>query len=148
MLLVAAWKRLLAAGTAVALIWAAVLWVSPTAPSIAPAQPPVRVTAQVMSVPSSETGELRTVVESGSPAPGGGYFDRFTAPSQPVVTPVNAQGQIAFYATILHAPAREGIFLAEAGRITKVAAFGDDLPGGGALADFGAHPLPALNAAG
>jgi hypothetical protein len=30
----------------------------------------------------------------------------------------------------------------------KVAAFGDNLPGGGTLAGFGAHPLPALNSAG
>ena len=34
------------------------------------------------------------------------------------------------------------------GAITKVAAFGDALPGGGTLAEFAAHPLPALNAAG
>ena len=37
---------------------------------------------------------------------------------------------------------------AEAGRITKVAAFGDALPGGGTIAGFAADPLPALNAAG
>jgi hypothetical protein len=148
MLLAAAWKRLLAAGTAVVLIWGAVFWVAPTAPSIAPAQAPVRVAGQVTSVPPSETGELRAVVEAGSPAPGGGSFDRFDVSSQPIVAPVNPRGQIAFYATVLRAPAREGIFLAEAGRVAKVAAFGDGLPGGGALADFGAHPLPALNAAG
>src|SRR5205085_2204052 len=50
--------------------------------------------------------------------------------------------------TVLRAPAREGIFLAEAGQVRKVAAFGDAVPGGGTLAEFGAHPLPALNAAG
>jgi hypothetical protein len=49
---------------------------------------------------------------------------------------------------VLHAPAREGIFLADGGHLTKVAAFGDNLPGGGTLAGFGAHPLPALNSAG
>jgi hypothetical protein len=43
---------------------------------------------------------------------------------------------------------REGIFLAEGGHVTKVATFGDNLPAGGTLAGFGAHPLPALNRAG
>jgi hypothetical protein len=81
-------------------------------------------------------------------APGGGRFDRFDVSSQPVVAPVNARGQVAFYASVLRAPAREGIFLAEAGHVSKVAAFGDSLPGGGTLAEFGAHPLPSLNTAG
>ena len=93
-------------------------------------------------------GALRAVVRSGRPAPGGGRFDRFDVASQPIVAPVNARGQVAFYATVLRAPAREGIFLAEAGRLSKVAALGDPTPGGGTLAEFAAHPLPALNAAG
>ena len=91
---------------------------------------------------------MRAVVRSGLAAPGGGSFDRFDVASQPVVAPVNARGQVAFYATVLRAPGREGIFLAEAGRVTKVAAFGDALPGGGTIAGFAADPLPALNAAG
>lgn len=148
MLLAAAWKRLLAAGIGVAIIWVAVFWVAPSTPSIGPAQPSVTTAAQAIPAPSSDTGLVRAVVTSGSPAPGGGYFDRFDAPSQPVVAPVNARGQVAFYATVLHAPAREGIFLAEAGHVTKIAAFGDSLSGGGVLAEFGAHPLPVLNAAG
>ena len=96
----------------------------------------------------AETGALRAVVRSGLPAPGGGRFDRFDVTSQPIVAPVNARGQVAFYATVLRAPAREGIFLAEAGHVTKVAAFGDSVPGGGTLAEFGAHPLPSLNIVG
>src|SRR6202035_2878918 len=36
----------------------------------------------------------------------------------------------------------------DSGRITKVAAFGDAVPGGGTLAEFAAHPVPALNASG
>ena len=148
MLLVAAWRRLLVAGVAVAGLWAAVLWVAPSTPSTAPAQPSVRVAAQPTAVPVSETGALRAVVRSGLAAPGGGRFDRFDVTSQPIVAPVNARGQVAFYATVLHAPAREGIFLADGGHVTKVAAFGDSLPGGGTLAEFGAHPLPALNSAG
>jgi hypothetical protein len=148
MLLLAAWRRLLVAGAAVAGLWAAVLWVAPSTPSTAPAQPSLRVAAQPTAAPVSETAALRAVVQSGLAAPGGGRFDRFDVTSQPIAAPVNARGQVAFYATVLRAPAREGIFLAEAGRVTKVAAFGDSLPGGGTLAEFGAHPLPSLNAAG
>src|SRR5271168_3004348 len=148
MLLVAAWRRLLVAGVAVAGLWAAVLWVAPSTPSTAPAQPSVLVAAQPTVVPVTEQDALRAVVRSGVAAPGGGRFDRFDVASQPIVAPVNARGQVAFYATVLHAPAREGIFLAERGHVAKVAAFGDDLPGGGTLAGFGAHPLPAMNSAG
>jgi hypothetical protein len=148
MLLVAAWRRLLVPGVALAGLWTAVLWVAPSTPSTAPAQPSLRVAAQPTAVPVSETGALRAVVRSGLAAPGGGRFDRFDVTSQPIVAPVNARGQVAFYATVLRAPAREGIFLAEAGHVTKVATFGDNVPGGGTLAEFGAHPLPSLNMAG
>jgi hypothetical protein len=132
----------------VAALWVAVLWVAPSTPSTGPTQPSVRVAAQPTSVSVLETGLLRAVVRSGLAAPGGGRFDRFDVTAQPIVAPVNARGQVAFYATVLHAPAREGIFLANAGHVTKVAAFGDAVSGGGTLADFGEHPLPALNAAG
>jgi hypothetical protein len=148
MLLAAAWRRLLVAGVALAGLWAAVLWVAPSTPSTAPARPSLRVPAQPAAVPVTEAGALRAIVRSGLAAPGGGRFDRFDVTSQPIVAPVNARGQVAFYATVLHAPAREGIFLAEGGHVTKVAAFGDNLPGSGTLAGFGAHPLPALNSAG
>src|SRR5712691_5956563 len=148
MLLVSAWRRLLVAGVAVAALWGAVLWVAPSTPSTGPGQPALRVAARSAVVHVTETGSLRAVVRSGLAAPGGGRFDRFDVASQPIVAPVNARGQVAFYATVLRAPAREGIFLAEAGHVTKVAAFGDNLPGGGTLAEFGAHPLPSLNAAG
>src|SRR5215469_15749342 len=130
MLLVAAWRRLLVAGVA-----EAVLWVAPSTPSTTPAEPSARVAALPTAEPLSERGPLRAVVRSGLAAPGGGRFDRFDVTSQPIVAPVNARGQVAFYATVLHAQAREGIFLADAGRITKVAAFGDVVPGGGALAE-------------
>jgi hypothetical protein len=148
MLLVAAWRRLLVAGVAVAGIWAAVLWVAPSTPSTAPAQPSVRVAARPTAIPVAETGALRAVVQSDLAAPGGGRFDRFDVASQPVAAPVNARGQVAFYATVLHAAAREGIFLADGGHVSKLAAFGDSLPGGGTLAEFGPPPLPSLNQAG
>jgi hypothetical protein len=148
MLLVSAWWRLLVAGLAVAALWVAVLWVTPSTPSISPAQPSVRVSAQPTVAAVPEVGELRAVVWSGLPAPGGGRFDRFDVTAQPIVAPVNRRGQVAFYATVLRSSAREGIFVAGAGHVTKMAAFGDSVPGGGTLAEFGAHPLPSLNAAG
>ena len=148
MLLVGAWRRLLVAGVVLAGLWAAVLWVALSTPSTAPAQPPVRVTAPTAAPVNEEEGALRAVVRSGVAAPGGGRFDRFNIASQPVVAPVNARGQVAFYATVLHAAGREGIFLVQGGHVTKVATFGDDLPGGGTLAEFAAQPLPSLNSAG
>ena len=148
MLLAAAWKRLLVASVAVAGLWAAVLWVAPSTPSTGAARPSVRVAGPPSVLVDSASGPLRAVVQSGLAAPGGGRFDRFDVTAQPIVAPVNARGQVAFYATVLHAPAREGIFLNGSGWVTKVAAFGDAVPGGGTLAEFAAHPLPALNAAG
>src|SRR6266436_6898397 len=148
MLLVSAWRRLLVAGVAVAALWGAVLWVAPSTPSTGPGQPALRVAAQPAAVQVTETGPLRAVVRSGVAAPGGGRFDRFDVNAQPIVAPVNARGQVAFYATVLRSPAREGIFLAEAGQVRKVAAFGDELKGGGTLAELGAHPLPSLNIVG
>ena len=72
MLLVSVWWRLLAAGIAVAGLWAAVLWVAPSTPSISSAEPPVRVAAPPVVVPVLASGGLRAVVQSGFPAPGGG----------------------------------------------------------------------------
>jgi hypothetical protein len=148
MLLVSAWRRLLVASVAVAALWGGVLWVLPSTPSTAPDQPALLVAAPPASVPVAETAVLRAVVRSGVAAPGGGRFDRFDVASQPIVAPVNARGQVAFYATVLRAPAKEGIFLADAGHVTKLAGFGDSVPGGGTLAEFGPHPLPSLNIAG
>ncbi len=74
MLLAAAWQRLLLACVAVAVLWAAVLWVAPSTPSTQVAKPAVRVAATaVTAVP--DTGDdttLRAVVRSGLAAPGGG----------------------------------------------------------------------------
>jgi hypothetical protein len=147
MLLTAAWRRVLIACLPLAALWAAVWWVAPSTPSTVPAQPSVRVMASTATA-WQDTAPLRAVIRSGLAAPGGGSFDRFDVPGQPVVAPVNARGQVAFYATILRAPGREGIFIVAAGRVTKVAAYGDAVPGGGTLAGFAADPLPALNADG
>jgi hypothetical protein len=148
MLLAAAWQRLLVVAVVLAALWAAVLWVAPSAPSIAPAQPSVPVAPASVPVPATVHGALRVIARSELPAPGGGRFDRFDVPGQPAFAPVNAKGQVAFFASVLRAQGREGIFRVDAGRVTKVAAFGDAVPSGGTLSGFAADPLPAMNAAG
>lgn len=152
MLLATAWWRLVIAGAVVAAIWGAVFWVAPSTPSLGPARQSATVSGPDGVAVTAGGGALREIVRSGLAAPGGGRFDRFDVSGQPIAAPVNARGQVAFYATVLRAAGREGIFLAhprdDGARITKVAAFGDAVPGGGTLAEFAPHPLPALNAAG
>ena len=138
LLLQSAAGRLRWAVIPVLLIWAVVLWASLTHPVPLPPYVP----------PPPAPPALQVVVASGQLAPYGGTFDRFDVSSQPIVAPVNGAGQVAFYASVLRNAAREGIFLASGGRITKVAAIGDRVPGGGLLSEFAGHPLPALNDAG
>src|SRR5438552_15260777 len=105
MLLVAAWCRLLVAGLAVAALWVAVLWVPPSTPTVSPAQPSVRVSAQPAAVPVPELGALRAAVWSGLPAPGRRRFDRFVVTGQQSGAPVNRLGQVAFSAPVLRSSA-------------------------------------------
>ena len=81
-------------------------------------------------------------------APGGGTFDRFHVEGQPAIAPVNDRGQVAFFATLAHARASEGMFLGDGSRIRVIALSGAPAPGGGKLASFSEHPVPALNRAG
>src|SRR6266581_4779718 len=134
-LLASARARLAIAAAAILLLWIAVLW--------AVLSEPTRKAALQSAAP--EVHALRLVVASGQAAPGGGSFNRFDVSSQPIVAPVNSRGQVAFYASVARAKATEGIFLATATRITKAAAVGDAVPGGGVLSEFARHPLPALN---
>jgi hypothetical protein len=134
-LLASARARLAIAAAAILLLWIAVLW--------AVLSEPTRKTALQNAAP--EVHALRLVVASGQAAPGGGSFNRFDVSSQPIVAPVNSRGQVAFYASVARAKVTEGIFLATASRITKAAAVGDAVPGGGVLSEFARHPLPALN---
>jgi hypothetical protein len=119
-------------------LWGCVLWACLTHPA-----PP-----KVDEAPPPSPPALHRIVASGQQTPIGGIFDRFDVESQPIVAPVNADGQVAFYATILRNKATEGIFLARGGKITKVAAVGDSMPGGGVLTQFAQHPIPSLNASG
>src|SRR2546429_8566083 len=112
MLLVSVWWRLLAAGIAVAGLWAAVLWVAPSTPSISSAEPPVRVAAPPVVVPVLASGGLRAGGPSGFPPPGGGRFGRFDVAAPPRAAPGNARGQGAVYAPVPRPPGRAGVFCA------------------------------------
>jgi hypothetical protein len=91
------------------------------------------------------TPQLQHVVLSGEPAPGGGIFDRFTAEAMPIVAPVNARGDVVFFATLARGSTDEGLFLSSRGRLTIVAREGEKVPGVGRLSGFGKHPVPALS---
>jgi hypothetical protein len=137
-LLASASSRLRVAALVVVVVWSAVLWTA-LAPDAPPASEPLA---------GAQPKAMRLVIAAGQPAPGGGAFDRFDVAAQPVGAPVNADGRVAFYASLVRTNAREGIFLANGARILKVAALGDSVPGGGTLSEFAKHPLPALNDAG
>src|SRR5215471_10093044 len=87
---------------------------------------------------------LRTVVSAGQAAPGGGTFEHFSVESQPVVAPPNARGDVAFFASLLRGVGSEGLFLATARGIVKVAVAGEPAPGisSGTFANL---DFPALN---
>ena len=96
----------------------------------------------------TDRAQLRRVATSGMPVPGGGTFDRFHVEGQPAITPVNDRGQVAFFATLAHARASEGMFLGDTNGIQVIALSGSPVPGGGRLAGFPEHPVPALNRVG
>ena len=107
--------------------------------------------AVALAVPSARAAEppaLRAVAIAGQPAPGGGTFAGFGVESQPIVAPMNARGDVAFFATLLRGRTDEALFLASRARTVRVVAEGDAAPGGGTFSGFGRHPVPALNAAG
>jgi hypothetical protein len=93
------------------------------------------------SASGDEPSRLRRVAATGDPAPGGGVFDRFGAEAMPIVAPVNARGDVAFFATLGRAGADEGFFLWSRGRVTAVAREGDRVAGVGRLSGFGKHPV-------
>ena len=101
---------------------------------------------------SATPASLRPVVVAGQDAPGGGRFERFTVEALPTVAPINARGQVAFFASLLRGKADEGLFIASIAsgspRVTALVIEGDRIPGVGSVSGFGRHPIPALNAAG
>lgn len=92
-----------------------------------------------------ERHAVRVVARAGEPAPGGGLFDRFGHENLPVIAPVNARGDVAFFARLSRGPSEEGVFLRRGDQIVTVAREGDRVPGIGRLSGFGKHPTPAIN---
>jgi hypothetical protein len=93
---------------------------------------------------ADEPSRLRRVVATGDAAPGGGVFDRFGTESMPIVAPVNARGDVVFFATLGRGDAGEGLFLWSRGRVSAIAREGDRVAGAGRLSGFGKHPAPGL----
>jgi hypothetical protein len=101
--------------------------------------------APAMSGHAADGPTLRVVARTGDAAPGGGTFDRFDQDTLPVIAPVNAKGEVVFFARLIRAGVDEGIFLQRGRRLVTVAREGDRVPGVGRLAGFGKHPTPGLN---
>ncbi|HEY3067550.1 MAG TPA: choice-of-anchor tandem repeat NxxGxxAF-containing protein [Methylomirabilota bacterium] len=99
----------------------------------------------VATVAADTPARILRVVATGDAAPGGGVFDRFGAEAMPIVAPVNAKGDVVFFATLGRAGTDEGFFRWSRGRINPVAREGDSVPGAGRLSGFGKHPAPGLS---
>ena len=151
MLLAAAWKRLLVAGVAVAALWAAVLWVAPSTPSTAPAQPSVACRRPARHRRDDRTPvALRAVVRSGQPAPGGGSVR--SVRRSPRSRSSRRSMRAVRWPSMRRCCARRARGASswpKLAAVTKVAAFGDrGARRRDALRVSRPHPLPALNAAG
>jgi hypothetical protein len=101
--------------------------------------------AALASVAAEEAARVQRVAVTGEAAPGGGVFDRFGADATPIVAPVNARGDVVFFATIGRGGSGEGLFRWSRGRVVAVAREGDRVASAGTLAGFGRHPVPALS---
>jgi len=77
---------------------------------------------------AAQTFTVRPVVTAGQSAPGGGTFEHFSVESLPIVAPLNARGQVAFFASLLRGAGGEGLFHAAGSGITKVTVEGDPAP--------------------
>lgn len=81
-------------------------------------------------VKKAATGNIRTIVHAGDPAPGGGNF------RQVFHDVMNNRGDIAFNGDLTPSPGVNlniGVFVYSSGKITAIARPGDLMPGGGLL---------------
>ena len=148
-LLSSARQRFVLAAIAAGLLWLATLWagfglVAPPS-RLAPAAAPA---LGAHEAPAVTAPPLRVVAMAGTPAPGGGSYDRFGIEEQPIPPSVNARGDVAFFARLMRSSADEGLFLASVGHAVLVAQTGGNAPGGGTISSFTEHPAPALNGSG
>jgi len=100
--------------------------------------------AAACAAAAEEGVRVQRVAATGEAAPGGGVFDRFGAEATPIVAPVNARGEVAFFATLGRGNSGEGLFRWSHGRVVAVAREGDRVGSVGTLSGFGRHPVPAL----
>jgi len=148
-LLGGAGRRITIAASASAALWLAVLWSSiggpppAAAPSIA-ASPATIAPAETAPV-KPMMSPLRLVAAAGTAAPSGGSYNRFGLEMKTVTAPVNARGDVAFFAKLARGTADEGLFLWHDGRAALVTAIGAAVPGGGMIAGFTDRPAPSLN---
>jgi len=75
-------------------------------------------------------GKLRKIVAQGDPAPAGGTFGGFGAPT------INNKGTVGFAAAVEGRTVPGGIFVVEADALRMVVGAGDDSPGGGIFFKF------------
>ena len=90
-----------------------------------------------------DDGKARAVARLGEAAPGGGTFSHFGL--WPAAT---ATGEIAFAASIDDGPSPIAIVLATPGGLVRVAAVGDDLPGGVRIASLSLYPVVSASTSG
>ena len=151
-LLGGAGRRIAIAASASAALWLAVLWSSmgsvPPAPTPAAMAPAVAAAPVEIAPTKPLAPSLQLVAATGTPAPGGGSYNRFGLEMRTIAAPVNARGDVAFFAKLMRGTAEEGLFLSHDGRAALVAAIGSAAPGGGTIAGFTERPTPSLNAGG
>jgi hypothetical protein len=92
---------------------------------------------------AAQDERVRKVAATGDAAPGGGTLSHFG----PWPT-VNAAGAVAFVASVDGGPSPVGAFVAAPSGLSRIAAVGETLPGGGLLATFTLYPVVSLGSNG
>lgn len=90
----------------------------------------------------ADGGTVRMLTGAGAETPIGGIFAKF---SERVA--LNDAGAVAFTAVLKNAEAEQAVFIAQDGRLRKVAALGEPAPGGGAFGHFSLWPALAADGA-
>lgn len=138
-------RRLALAAGASALLWLAVLWASlgVQVPAVTSDPTPPPGPSRVAAI-APDPSPITAIAATGGAAPGGGAFDRFGLEMQTLAVPVNPDGDVAFFAKLMHSPAEEAVFFTHRGQTSLVAATGSAVPGGGTISSFTDHPAPSL----
>jgi hypothetical protein len=81
----------------------------------------------------------RTVAARGQEAPGGGHYAAFG-----VWPAMSHDGKLAFVGATEHAQGFDGVFVLDAGQVTRIVKPGDPLMDGGKLSSLGLYPTVAI----